>query len=332
MRAAQSAMPVVVDLAPSVRSRAAVARDLVALTKPGITRLVLVTTGVGFALAAMHRFTNGAGWPAGAMLATAFWCMVGTALSSAGANALNQAVEWRRDALMRRTCSRPVASRRVSIGGGVAFGLACSVAGVATLFAGVSIAAAAVAAVTIGSYVMVYTPLKPLTPVSTHVGAIPGALPPLIGWAAAWPWSEAAGSWAGLLVAGGWAIVAIMAVWQMPHFMAIAWMHREDYIRGGHRVLAALDETGARTAASSLRWLVVLLPVSLAPVWLEGGLLGWWYGAAAVALWAMFARAGWRFRRTLERADARRLFLASIAYLPLLLLAMVAEALVRVVL
>jgi len=196
----------------------------------------------------------------------------------------------------------------------------------------VSIAAAAVAAVTIGSYVLVYTPMKPLTPVSTHIGAIPGALPPLIGWVAAWPWSEAAGSWAGLLVAGGWSIVAIMAVWQMPHFMAIAWMHREDYIRGGHRVLAALDESGKRTAASSLRWLCVLLPVSLAPIWFEPGLLGWFYGVAAALLWAVFARAGLRFRRTLARADARRLFLASIAYLPLLLLVMVAEALVRVVL
>jgi len=331
MSRVDASMPVIADLAPS-RSRAAVARDLVALTKPGITRLVLVTTGVGFALAAMHRFLLGPGWGAAPLLVTALWCMLGTALSSAGANALNQAVEWRRDARMRRTCSRPVASRRVSIPMGVAFGLACSVAGVGVLFAGVSIAAAAVAAVTIGSYVLVYTPMKPLTPVSTHIGAIPGALPPLIGWVAAWPWSETAGSWAGLLVAGGWSIVAIMAVWQMPHFMAIAWMHREDYIRGGHRVLAALDESGRRTASSSLRWLAVLLPVSLAPIWFEPGLLGWFYGVAAALLWAVFARAGLRFRRTLARADARRLFLASIAYLPLLLLVMVAEALVRVVL
>lgn len=329
----EPAVPVNLELdATGVRERAGLLRDLLALTKPGITKLVLVTAGVGFALAAMHRFIVGGGWAAGPMLLTGLWCMAGTALSSAGANALNQAVEWRRDALMRRTCARPVASKRISIAGGVAFGAVCSLAGVGLLWAGVSAAAAAVSAATILLYVLVYTPMKPLTPLSTHVGALPGALPPLIGWTAAWPASESAGHWAGLLVPGGWSIVAIMAVWQMPHFMAIAWMHREDYIRGGHRVLAALDPTGRRTAMSGLRWLGVLLPVSLAPIWLTEGLFGWLYAASAVGLWLLFTRAGVRFARTLERADARRFFLASIAYLPLLLLAMVVEGLLHTLL
>ena len=314
-------------LSAPVGDRSHLASDLLALTKPGITRLVLVTTGVGFAIAAMQR-----GWTLGGLLITGSLCLIGTALASSGANALNQAMEHRRDALMRRTCARPVPAGRVSVRTGAVFGMACSLLGVLTLLVGVNAPAALVALATIVLYTLVYTPMKPLTPLSTHIGAIPGALPPLIGWTAAWPASESAGVWAGLLHGGGWSLVLLMAVWQMPHFMAIAWMHREDYVRGGHRVLAALDPTGRRTAASSLRWLGAMLPASLAPLYLMDGALGWLYAAGAVALWVMFTLPGVRFYRTRERADARKLFLASIAYLPLILLVMVIDAGVRTLL
>jgi protoheme IX farnesyltransferase len=294
-----------------------VLRDLLTLSKPGITRLVLVTTGVGFALAAMQRH-----WTVSTLAMTSLLCMLGTALCSSGANALNMSIEHRRDALMRRTCQRPIPMGRVSPGGGMLFGAVCSLLGALILLAGVNAAAALVAICTVVLYVTVYTPMKPMSPLSTIVGAIPGALPPLIGWVAAAPGHgpEALAVW------GGWSLVAIMVIWQMPHFHAIAWMYRDDYERGGHRVLAVVDPTGKRVAIGSLFWLALLLPVSLSPIWALPLSFGWIYGIVAVALWAVFTRAGIRFARDRSRNAAKRLFLASIAHLPLLLFALVADA------
>jgi len=297
------------------------ARALWELTKPGITRMVLITTAVGFALAALQR-----AWALPDLLVTLAACLVGTAFSSAGANALNMWLERERDARMSRTAGRPVPSGRLSPNAALAAGVVCAVIGPSLLCAWASPAAAVVAFTTIVLYVGVYTPLKPVTTHSTVIGAVPGALPPLIGYAAAFPMS---GSFASLQEAGGWSLVALLAVWQIPHFLAIAWMHKEDYAAGGHRVLAAEDATGARTSRATLLWLGALFPVSIAPVLAMPELLGWPYAVIAVALNVAWVATALGFVRDPARPQAVRVFLASIAYLPLVLLAMVAEAVLR---
>jgi len=312
-RAAASSRPVDAA-APSI------AADLLALTKPRITKLVLVTAGVGFALAAIDQ-----SWTAGRLVLAAALAMAGTALSASGANALNQRFERRRDALMPRTMDRPVPAGRVSPRLAVWFGVACALLGVGTLLL-VSPAAALLSAATILLYLFAYTPLKPLSPFATIVGAVPGALPPLIGWTAAA--GAASLPFDGLTMLAGWSLFAILFAWQMPHFYAIAWMHRDDYIQADYRVLAAIDETGARTAHASLRWIAVLLPVSIAPALLLPDQLGWLYLTVAVVAGGWFLATSLRFAASPSRPAARRVFIASIVYLPVLLLAMVADAVI----
>ncbi|MFG0257375.1 MAG: heme o synthase [Phycisphaerales bacterium JB043] len=312
--------------APSILTSSgdvSLARDLIALSKMGITRMVLVATAVGFALAAMQR-----AWATPELLLTLLWCLVGTGLSSAGANALNQSVEFRRDARMRRTCERPMATGRVSVAMGTSFGLVCSIGGLAILWVGTNVAAMLVSLAIIVTYVVVYTPLKPLTIFSTHAGAIPGALPPLIGFAAAWPTSEMS-VWSGLAHPAGWCIVAIVLVWQLPHFMAIAWLYREDYANAGHRILSVIDESGERTSTLALRWLALLAPVSIVPVFVDPVTFGPLYATGASLLWLVFAVAALRFRATLSEKDARTMFYASIIYLPALMIVMVLDASIR---
>ena len=308
--------------APAV-DRSAV-RAVWELTKPGITRMVLVTTAVGFALAALAR-----SWALPDLLLTLAACLGGTAFASAGANALNMWMERDRDALMHRTAGRPIPSGRLSPNAALAVGILCSVLGPSILCAWATPASAVVAFATIVSYVCIYTPLKPVTPLSTIVGAVPGALPPLIGFAAAYP---ALSSFSALTAPAGWTIVALMAAWQIPHFLAIAWMYKDDYAKGGHRVLAAEDPAGVRTARYALTWIAVLVPVSLLPIIAMPDRLGLASAAAAIALGSIFAWSAVRFAQDRSRPRAVRMFLASIAYLPLVLIAMVAEAAVRVLL
>lgn len=305
-----------------VASDARIARAVWELTKPGITRMVLVTTAVGFAMGALGR-----AWTLGELLFVLAACMVGTAFSSAGANALNMWIERERDALMPRTAGRPLPTGRLSPNAALTVGVLCSVLGPSILCAWATPAAAVVAFATIVSYVCIYTPLKPVTTLSTIVGAFPGALPPLIGFAAAAPVAE---SFHWLAVPAGWTLFAIMFVWQIPHFLAIAWMYKDDYAAGGHRVLAAEDPTGMRTARYSLTWLAVLLPVSLLPILAMPHLLGWTYGVIATLLGLLFAWTGVRFAAEPTRPRAVKMFLASIAHLPLVLIAMVAEGAARV--
>lgn len=309
--------------APSA-SRAATASAVWELTKPGITRMVLITTLVGFILGGLG-FT----WTLPELALTLAATMVGTAFSSAGANALNMWLERRRDALMTRTAGRPVPSGRLSPQAALNIGLACSIIGPSLLCAWASPAAAVIAASTILLYIAVYTPLKPVTPLSTIVGALPGALPPLIGFAAAFPM---AGSFAALADPAGWSLVALMAVWQIPHFLAIAWMYKDDYAAGGHRLITSEDPTGTRTATAALIWIAALFPVSLAPVLAMPGLLGWPYIALATFMNLVFAAAAVRFARERARTRAVKMFLVSIAWLPLVLLAMVGEATLRTLL
>ncbi|MGP1310611.1 MAG: heme o synthase [Phycisphaerales bacterium] len=310
-------------------SRAAVLmRDLAELTKPRITKLVVVTTMVGFAMGAMVFGQGGiAGRSAGTLAALAIATALGTALCSSGAAALNEWLERVRDAAMRRTANRPIPAGRLSASTGLLVGLACSALGLVILAAFANWASALVALATIVSYVVIYTPLKPVTPLAAIVGAAPGAVPPLIGWAGAWQ-----GGAFGLDHPGGWSIVAIMTVWQIPHFLALAWKYREDYALGGHRVLPVVDPSGASTAFTTVVWSAALIPVSLAAVlamrWRGGeGLLGWPYAVAAVLLGGVMLAGAIRFAVRRDDRSAALLFFGSIAYLPLLLIAMVGDAL-----
>jgi len=252
------------------------ASALVELSKPGIVKLAATSTAIGFLLAALERT-----WESLPALALTFAaCMVGTVLCGAGANALNMVVEHRRDGLMRRTRERPIPSGRLSFLAALIASSLFALAGVTILLIGTNTVAALVALATIVSYVLIYTPLKPVTPSATIVGAIPGALPPIIGWTAA-----SQGALAGLDAPGGWSLFAIIFVWQIPHFLAIAWKYRSEYADAGHLVLPVFDQEGRRTAATALVWTGTLLPVSLiaAP----------WIASVDGALYAPLAALGW---------------------------------------
>ncbi len=291
---------------------------VIELSKPGIVKLAATSTAIGFLLAALGREWVSV-WSIGLTFVA---CMIGTVLSGAGANALNMVFEHGRDGRMNRTRNRPIPSGRLSPGRGLLIAVLCSVSGVAVLLIGTNVIAAAVALATIVSYAFVYTPLKPYTPSATIVGAIPGALPPLIGWAAA---SE--GAFGGLDAPGGWTIFAIIFVWQIPHFLAIAWKYREDYALGGYRVLPVIDHTGRRTSRATLVWSVALIPISLTPVIALPDMLGWLYASVAFLAGLWMLRAAMRLSVERTDASARSLFIASIIYLPVVLLAMLADSL-----
>jgi protoheme IX farnesyltransferase len=279
--------------------------DYVALTKPRLNLLVLVTTWAGLYL----------GSPTGVPTSLLVHTLLGTALVAGGAAALNQAWERRTDALMRRTRVRPLPAGRLTASEGTWFGIALSTVGLVELSFGVNIVAAAVAAATLISYVLVYTPLKVRTSLSTLVGAVPGALPSVIGWAAA-----TRGISIEALVLFG-----IVFFWQMPHFLAIAWMFRDDYARAGIPLLPVLEPDGRRTGQQALIYTAALWPVSLLPVAL--GLAGMPYLLVATGLGLLFIWLAIRFANQRSMATARTLFLFSITYLPLLLAALVANRL-----
>ncbi|MBX3402362.1 MAG: heme o synthase [Phycisphaeraceae bacterium] len=295
------------------------------LTKPRITRMVAITAGVGFTMAAIGR-----PWSAAGLFVSAFGCILGTSLSASGANALNQWLERDRDALMHRTRTRPLPEHRLSANAALGIGLALAFAGVFVLWALCGPAAALVSAATIILYVLLYTPLKPVTAFNTLIGAVPGALPPVVGWAAAWSFGAPTAYTAivdPLIQPAAWALFLIMLVWQVPHVLAIAWMHREDYARGGYRMLPMSDPSGRTTAATMAAWAITLIPVSLAPVLLMPESLGWLYASLALLLSGGFAAMCLRLLRSTERRHIRAAFFASIIHLPLVLMAMVADAL-----
>ena len=267
------------------------------LFKMRLTTLVLLTTLVGF-------YAGGRGPMAGGLL---LHTMLGTALLAAGASALNQLLERDYDAKMRRTQDRPLPSGRITPEAALLIGGVCAGAGLADLALAVNLLTAWLGALTLASYLLVYTPLKRLTPLNTAIGAIPGALPPLMGWTAA----------RGEISGDGWSLFAILFFWQLPHFLAIAWIYREDYARAGFVMLPAMDPAGTRTGQQALIQTVGLLLVSLCPFFL--GLAGPVYLAGALALGAGFLWRAFEFSRQISVAGARRLFYASIFYLPLLL-------------
>ena len=294
-----------------------VASAYIESAKPGITRLVTITAAVGFILAALGR----SNWTLGELLVTGLGTIIGTALASAGANALNMWYEAETDARMHRTRNRPIPSGRLTRKETAKAGIWLSIVGVIVTMLLAGTAAALICVLCIGSYVLLYTPMKTRTIWNTLLGTIPGALPPMIGAAAA---SDALGP-AALDSPIGWSLVALMAVWQIPHFLAIAWLHRDDYARGGQRMLPVVDPTGRITSIVIVVTALLLLPATVLPAlamptlglatFIAAGVTGLAYIALCVRL---------AFVRT-DR-NARIVFIASISHLPLLLLVMVADA------
>ena len=289
--------------APADTKRAQRTADFVTLTKPRLNFLVLITTLGGMYLAA----------PDGMPLPLLFHAFVGTALVAGGAAALNQVWERETDGLMRRTRRRPIPGGRLRAADGAWFGTLLSAAGLIELTWKVNPLASIVAAATLVSYVFVYTPLKTRTSLSTLVGAVPGALPPVIGWAAA----------TGTVSMGAIVLFGIVFLWQMPHFLALAWLYRDDYRQARIPLLPVLEPDGRRTGRQALLYAAALWPVSLLPVAvgladLPYGVLATMLGAGLIVLSAMFARE----RTTLS---ARSLFVYSIIYLPLLWAALVLD-------
>jgi len=271
------------------------------LVKARLTLLVLLTTAVGFYLGAEGPIN----WTA--LLHTVF----GTAAAAAGAAALNQWWEHKLDALMQRTHSRPVPAGRMRPVEALVIGSTLSVSGVTYLALICNALSAALAAITIIIYIFGYTPLKLRSTFNTALGAVPGALPPMVGWAAA----------RGTLNPGAWMLFAILFFWQLPHFFAIAWMYRDDYARAGFQMLSGEDQSGERSASQSVFFCMLLFIVAGLPAYL--GIATVFYLLAELILGLVFVAAAMRFLKTKARADARRLFLTSIIYLPLLLGALV---------
>jgi protoheme IX farnesyltransferase len=296
-----AALPSEIDPAFPIASRRRFMSDFAELVKARLTLLVLLTTAVGY-----HLGADGPINPSGL-----FHAVFGTALAAAGAAALNQWWERRLDALMHRTKTRPIPAGRMLPRDALALGCLLSLTGVVYLTILSNRLSAALAAATIIIYIFAYTPLKRVSTFNTLVGAIPGALPPMVGWTAA----------SGRLDPGAWSLFAILFFWQLPHFFAIAWMYREDYARAGFEMVSKGDNTGARSASQSVLFCFLLLFISGAPAFLK--VVGSSYLAIELVLNGLFIFVAMRFLRTQQTADARRLFLTSIIYLPLLLAALV---------
>ena len=275
--------------------------DFAELVKARLTTLVLLTTAVGYYL--------GVDGPVNYV--SLLHVFLGTAAAAAGAAALNQWWEWRADALMQRTKTRPVPSGRLKPAAAVLVGAFLSIVGIVSLAIACNFLSALLAAITVAIYIFAYTPLKRVSTFNTLVGAVPGALPPMIGWAAA----------RGTIDAGAWSLFTIVFLWQLPHFFAIAWMYRHDYARAGFQMVSSDDPTGEKSASQSVFFCIMLLVLAGLPGFV--GVVTVPYIPIELALGGIFVAVAMRFLRTRRPADARLLFIASIVYLPLLLAALV---------
>lgn len=278
--------------------------DYLTLTKPGISSMVVLTAAMAFILAS-HGAVN-----VPLLLIT----ILGTGLCSGGANALNMLMEKATDGLMARTRMRPLPAGRLSSAQALLFGAALCVTGVTVLLVGVNLPTGGLAILTILFYLAAYTPLKKKTWLCVAVGAVPGAVPPLMGWAAA-------GHGIG---AGAWLLFAILFLWQFPHFMALSWMYREDYQRAGLPMLSVVDPSGKTVAAVGLIFTVGLVGVSLAPGILRNSGVIVPLSIAVLGLGFLVAAVVFSVHRSIERA--RWFFLTSVTYLPLILGIMAAQA------
>jgi protoheme IX farnesyltransferase len=284
-------------LSATVACEGGLAANLAELFKLRLTTLVLLTTLAGYHLGRSGPLD----WTLLALT------LAGTGLVAAGAAALNQWLEREHDARMPRTAARPLPAGRMEPDAALLIGLVTSAAGILLLGWFVNGLTALLGALALVSYVAVYTPLKRVSTWNTLVGAVPGALPPLMGWTAARHGAEA----------GGWALFAILFLWQVPHFFAIAWLYREQYGQAGFRMLPVADPAGTRTGRQAVLFAAALLPVAALPTVL--GVTGPLYLAGGLALGAGFLATAVAFRRRLDGPSARRLFFASILYLPCLL-------------
>jgi heme o synthase len=275
--------------------------DLFELVKARLTSLVLLTTAVGFYLGSESTVDY----------AALFRVVFGTAAAAAGAAALNQWWERKPDALMHRTKMRPVPAGRMRPVEALALGFVFSIFGISYLALSCNALSAVLAAITITIYIFAYTPLKRASTANTIVGAIPGAIPPVIGWAAA----------RGAIDAGAWSLFLILLLWQLPHFFAIAWMYREDYSRAGFRMISSDDLSGERSASQSVLFCILLLIVGGLPAFV--GIVTFAYLPIELLLGGLFIAVAMRFLRVRTREAARLSFMASIVYLPLLLVALV---------
>lgn len=280
--------------------------DWTELTKPRITLMVLVTAAFG-------AFLAGAEFPRAALFLS---LMLGTGLVAGGASVLNQVWERKTDRLMDRTADRPLPAGRVSPDLALAYALTLSVVGVVVLALGTNLLTAGVGLFSLVSYVFVYTPLKRRTSLSTVVGAVPGALPPVMGWTAV----------TGQLDLGAAVLFGILFLWQLPHFLAIAWLCREDYAAAGFPMLPVVEPDGRSTGRQAILYATALVPVSLLPSLL--GLGGTAYFVGALVLGVLFLGFSVSFSMSSTRLAARRLLLASVLYLPALLTVMIVDSLV----
>jgi len=282
------------DIGPGARTLP----DFLALTKPEVNFLIVIATFSGFYLGYPGDLHN---FPLERMLNTLF----GTLLVASGAATLNQYLEHRFDARMRRTSRRPIAAGRLSPRTAAWFGMSLSVAGTVYLLAMVNALSSALAIFTAATYLLIYTPLKRKTPLCTLAGAVPGAMPPLIGWAAA----------SGTLNLEAWGLYLVLFLWQFPHFMAIAWMYRDDYARAGYLVLPPGEQSGRFMSSQTLLTSLALIPVSLMPTLIDRA--GPVYFVLAGILSSLFFYYSARLAFQRSTLAARRLLWASIVYLPL---------------
>jgi len=271
-------------------------QDYIDLTKPRITWLILMSTAIGY------YFGHSRHWSWWALVHT----IIGTGLVASGTAALNQWYERDADRKMRRTQMRPLPAGRLDPQAALWFGISLAVAGGLELGLAVNWLASALCISTLMLYLCVYTPLKTRTWWSTTVGAFPGAMPPLIGYAAA----------ANKLTPEAWILFAILFTWQFPHFYAIAWMYRDDYARAGIRMLPVVEPDGESTARQILLYSLVLIPISLLPKWMD--MAGTLYTVGAIAMGLLFLYAGVRVSLDRTKARARKVLLASVVYLPVL--------------
>lgn len=280
--------------------------DFWEMTKPGITLMVVLTAGLGFLLAEQGSF----------QFLLLLHTLIGTGLVSAGGSVLNHVLERDTDALMERTANRPLPTGRMNPDVALSFGVLLAVVGLVELALAVNLLTALLGAVAIAGYVFVYTPLKRISSLATVIGAIPGAIPPMMGWSAV----------RNELDAAAWVLFGILFFWQLPHFLAIAWLCREDYARGGFPMLTVLDPEGVRAGRQAILYGAALVPVSLLPSLL--GLMGTIYFVGALAFGLAYLGFSFAFAQARSNPGARRLMLASLLYFPALLLIMLLDRVV----
>ncbi len=276
------------------------------LAKIRLNAMVLVTTAVGFVLGTPGPLDQAA-------FVRLFWTILGTGLAGAGASALNQLLEIRRDAQMQRTCRRPLPAGQISAQHALLFAMLTSLAGVGVLNELVNPLTALLGLANIVIYALIYTPLKTRTSLCTLVGAVCGALPPMMGWTAA----------RGQFGSGAVLLGAILFLWQIPHFLALAWMLRDDYAKAGFRMLPLIDPQGHLTCLMIVLYSLALLPMGLAITF--SGMAGYFFAAASLLLGMGMLLLSLALRRMKTPRNARRVFLASLVYLPLLMACMVLD-------